>query len=102
MIRQKIIYQEIRCTGRAFPGILFRIEGRNLDQAESDPKPRILAARLEERGPDRTGYPGSPITEEQLDETIQKLEGLGFRTYLSGFGTFRVWIFCRERPGEGR
>lgn len=49
--------------------------------AQKEKKPRILPRKLE-RG-DLIGLvtPGSPIEREQLEETIQKLEGLGFRTY---------------------
>ncbi|MEN8228555.1 MAG: LD-carboxypeptidase [Bacteroidota bacterium] len=60
---------------------------------QSEPNPRIFPKRLK-RG-DLIGLvtPGSPITEEQLAETVSKLEGLGFRTtyndsVLSEYGYF--------------
>lgn len=64
-------------------------EGASLNQQHS----RILPKRLK-RG-DLIGLvtPGSPVTEEQLADTISKLEGLGFRTthndsVLSQYGYF--------------
>lgn len=44
-------------------------------------KPRILPRALKKGDLIGLVTPGSPITREQLDGAIQKLEGLGFRTY---------------------
>ena len=56
-------------------------------------KPKILPKRLKKGDLIGLVTPGSPIKKEQLDETIVKLENLGFRTYykdsvLSEYGYF--------------
>lgn len=55
--------------------------------------PRILPQRLKKGDLIGLVTPGSPIKREQLDETVLKLENLGFRTYyrdsvLSEYGYF--------------
>lgn len=57
------------------------------------PKERIFPSRLKEGDVIGLVTPGGPITKEQLDETVQKLEGLGFKAYyedsvLSEYGYF--------------
>ncbi len=56
-------------------------------------KPKILPQRLKKGDLIGLVTPGSPINKEQLDETIVKLENLGFRTcykdsVLSEYGYF--------------
>lgn len=56
-------------------------------------KPRIFPARLKQGDLIGLVTPGSPIVKKQLEETIEKLENLGFRTYhtdsvLSQYGYF--------------
>ncbi len=56
-------------------------------------KPRIFPKRLKEGDTIALVTPGGPIKNQQLKETIQKLEGLGFKTYyedsvLSEYGYF--------------
>jgi len=60
---------------------------------ESDLKPKILPVGLKQGDLIGLVTPGSPIKDEQLEETIRKLENLGFRTYyrdtvLSEYGYF--------------
>jgi len=55
--------------------------------------PRIFPARLKQGDLIGLVTPGSPIVNKQLEETIEKLENLGFRTYhtdsvLSEYGYF--------------
>lgn len=64
---------------------------------------RILPARLKEGDLIGLVTPGGPITKEQLEETIQKLESLGFKTFykdsvLSEYGYFAGTD--RERADE--
>ena len=59
----------------------------------SEKKPKILPPALKQGDLIGLVTPGSPITEEQLEESIRKIEGLGFRTYymdsvLSKYGYF--------------
>jgi muramoyltetrapeptide carboxypeptidase len=59
----------------------------------ADGKPRIVPGRLKKGDLLGLVTPGSPVTEEQLEETVKKLEGLGFRTtyndsVLSEYGYF--------------
>ncbi|MEA1897237.1 MAG: LD-carboxypeptidase, partial [Bacteroidota bacterium] len=54
---------------------------------------RIFPARLKEGDLIGLVTPGSPISKEQLEETVEKLEKLGFRTFyqdsvLSEYGYF--------------
>jgi muramoyltetrapeptide carboxypeptidase len=56
-------------------------------------KPKILPPALKQGDLIGLVTPGSPITEEQLEEAIRKIEGLGYRTYykdsvLSKYGYF--------------
>ena len=44
-------------------------------------KPRLLPRALKKGDMIGLVTPGSPITQEQLDGAIQKIDGLGFRTY---------------------
>lgn len=62
-------------------------------QETTTPKARIFPSRLKEGDTIALITPGSPIKKEQLEESVQKLEGLGFRTYyedsvLSEYGYF--------------
>ena len=59
----------------------------------SEAKPRILPRRLKQGDLIGLVTPGSPIQQEQLEETVRKLEELGFRTthndsVLSEYGYF--------------
>ena len=59
----------------------------------ADGKPRIIPERLKKGNLIGLVTPGSPVTEEQLEETVIKLGGLGFRTtyndsVLSEYGYF--------------
>ena len=81
----------------------FAFPGAGMGMTTDSGPSRILPQRLK-RG-DLIGLvtPGSPITEEQLQETIGKLEGLGFKTYyrdsvLSQYGYFAGPD--QERAGE--
>ncbi len=93
-------------TARKTAGLTNRI---SIDH--SIPKPRILPKRLIKGDLIGLVTPGSPIKKEQLDETIDKLESLGFRTYyrdsvLSEYGYFAgpdqeradelMYMFTRE------
>ena len=51
------------------------------EQELSVPKPRILPQGLKKGDLIGLVTPGSSITKEQLDDSILKLENLGFRTY---------------------
>lgn len=58
-----------------------------------EPKSKILPPALKKGDLIGLVTPGSPITEEQLEEAIQRIEGLGYRSYyqksvLSGYGYF--------------
>lgn len=63
------------------------------DPVEGINKPRILPPALKQGDLIGLVTPGSPITEEQLEESIRKIESLGYRTYyqeslLSKYGYF--------------
>ena len=64
----------------------------NLLNIKSNPK-KVLPKRLEQGDVIGLATPGSPITKEQLKETVEKLEGMGYKTYykptvLSEYGYF--------------
>lgn len=84
----------IRRTGAAMAVTLGTAPGmKAIFQEGSETKPRIIPRRLREGDLLGLVTPGSPIEEAQLEETVSKLEGLGFRTcyndtVLSQYGYF--------------
>lgn len=54
---------------------------RGGDQQAQEAKPRIFPQALKEGDLIGLVTPGSPITEEQLEEAVQKIESLGYKTY---------------------
>jgi len=69
--------------------------GLNSDQDRQDPevKPKILPRALKKGDLIGLVTPGSPITEEQLEDAVRKIEDLGYRTLykesvLSEYGYF--------------
>jgi len=63
------------------------------EKHQPEKKPRVLPPALKQGDLIGLVTPGSPITEEQLEDAIQKIESLGYRTYykdsvLSAYGYF--------------
>jgi len=74
----------------AMPSLNVFSQTTNLLKVKSE---RIFPKRLEQGDLIGLITPGSPITEEQLKETVEKLEGMGYKTYykpsvLSKYGYF--------------
>lgn len=74
------------------PGLKVFSQTTNLLEVKHSPK-RIFPKRLEQGDVIGLVTPGSPITEDQLKETVEKLEGMGYKTYyrpsvLSEYGYF--------------
>jgi len=66
---------------------------RGSDKQDPDAKQGILPRALKEGDVIGLVTPGSPITKEQLEEAVQKIESLGYKTYykeslLSEYGYF--------------
>ncbi len=79
-------------TFTVMPGLKVFSQTTNLLKVEYSPK-RIFPKRLEQGDVIGLVTPGSPITEDQLKETVEKLEGMGYKTYykpsvLSVYGYF--------------
>lgn len=81
----------------------FALPGAGMGTVEFSGPTKILPRRLVTGDLIGLVTPGSPITEEQLQETVVKLEGLGFKTYFRDSVLSQYGYFAgpdQERAGE--